>query len=241
MQSGNPAASGLGDSKLPVFATPNQVTFYLDDPSQHKQMLTLYNPYDFAIKFRVLCTAPSKYVVANAEGILKARCFIYIFIKHSAPVPPNCDVVDKFRIQMYEHGRRILLGKKDIPATLLKGLPPKTDSASADKEHFEQLMTTSSSSGQQQHSMTPFLSRSAVRGNAGPHIVIIIAAIVSFAGLMLPTDGMDNDSQLPSYMHLSLNQKLICAYTLGLVTMVLLRTQWKVANWIESIIRMMVI
>lgn len=38
--------------KLPIFVFPQNITFYLDDQSTHKQVLTLYNPYDFPVKFK---------------------------------------------------------------------------------------------------------------------------------------------------------------------------------------------
>ena len=40
------------DGKLPVFVFPASVTFYADDQSSHKQVLTLYNPYEFVLRFR---------------------------------------------------------------------------------------------------------------------------------------------------------------------------------------------
>ena len=45
----------LVDGKLPVFVFPTSVKFYSDDQSSHKQILTLYNPYDFALKFKGTC------------------------------------------------------------------------------------------------------------------------------------------------------------------------------------------
>lgn len=38
--------------KLPVFVFPQNIIFFLDDQSTHKQVLTLYNPYDFPIRFK---------------------------------------------------------------------------------------------------------------------------------------------------------------------------------------------
>lgn len=38
--------------KLPIFVFPQNIMFYLDDQSTHKQVLTLYNPYEFPVKFR---------------------------------------------------------------------------------------------------------------------------------------------------------------------------------------------
>ena len=42
----------LIDGKLPVFVFPTSLTFFTDDQASHKQVLTLYNPYDFALKFK---------------------------------------------------------------------------------------------------------------------------------------------------------------------------------------------
>jgi hypothetical protein len=41
-----------GIVQVPVFVYPSPITFYLEDQSTHKQVLTLYNPYDFPIRFR---------------------------------------------------------------------------------------------------------------------------------------------------------------------------------------------
>ena len=41
-----------GGNQLPVFVFPHSLAFYLDDASSLKQILTLYNPYDFQIKFK---------------------------------------------------------------------------------------------------------------------------------------------------------------------------------------------
>lgn len=40
------------DRELPVFTFPNELKFYADDKDFLRQILTLYNPYDFPIKFR---------------------------------------------------------------------------------------------------------------------------------------------------------------------------------------------
>lgn len=39
------------DKKIPVFVFPEDLKFVEGDSSSHKQVLTLYNPYDFNIKF----------------------------------------------------------------------------------------------------------------------------------------------------------------------------------------------
>ncbi|ERE88769.1 motile sperm domain-containing protein 3 [Cricetulus griseus] len=56
--------------------------FFSNDQSTHKQVLTLYKPYEFALKFKVLCTTPNKYVVVDAAGAVKPQCCVEIVIRH---------------------------------------------------------------------------------------------------------------------------------------------------------------
>ncbi|KAK3726921.1 hypothetical protein QZH41_016713 [Actinostola sp. cb2023] len=69
-------SSHFTDGTLPVFVFPNSLTFYVDDQASHKQVLTVYNPYEFVLRFKVLCTVPSRYLVVDAEGLIKPRCCI---------------------------------------------------------------------------------------------------------------------------------------------------------------------
>ncbi len=50
MHSGQPPT--MIDGKLPVFVFPTSLYFYSDEQTSHKQVLTLYNPYDFPLKFK---------------------------------------------------------------------------------------------------------------------------------------------------------------------------------------------
>ena len=58
------------DRPVHVFVSPNTLTFISQDYSSHKQVLTLYNPYDFKFKYKVLCTAQTKYTMLESEGIV---------------------------------------------------------------------------------------------------------------------------------------------------------------------------
>lgn len=132
-------ASHFTDGNLPVFVFPQSLTFYADEQSTHKQVLTVYNPYEFTLRFKginyrlatrcmhdnlhfwglftfcneltsyiksfkkyiktavfihcifvvmlfayplcfsytlVLCTAPSRYIVVDSDGVIKPRCCI---------------------------------------------------------------------------------------------------------------------------------------------------------------------
>lgn len=41
-----------GQQNLPVFVFPPSISFYAKDSSSHKQVLTLYNPYEFALNYQ---------------------------------------------------------------------------------------------------------------------------------------------------------------------------------------------
>lgn len=60
-----------------------------------------------------------------------------------------------------------------------------------------------------------------------PNYIACIAAVVCILALFLPTEGdpISNTNLLSDYpwLHLSVNQKLVFAYVLGLVTMAILR------------------
>lgn len=116
-------AVGL-DGQIPVFIFPNSISFYVDDHKTHKQVLTLYNPYEFPIKFQskcfgnvflnlhqfcmitfsVLCTAPKKYSVVETSGSVASKCCVDLVVRHKQPTIANCQIQDKLRIQVHEIG-----------------------------------------------------------------------------------------------------------------------------------------
>lgn len=54
--------------------------------------------------------------------------------------------------------------------------------------------------------------------------IAIIAGIVCIIALLLPTEQeQQKETNLPSYLHLTVNLKLVFAYVLGLVSMVVFR------------------
>ncbi|XP_016413771.1 motile sperm domain-containing protein 1-like [Sinocyclocheilus rhinocerous] len=109
----------LVEGSLPVFVFPTELVFYADEQASHKQVLTLYNPYEFALKFKVLCTAPNKYAVVDATGAVKPQCCVDIVIRHRDVRACHYGVIDKFRLQVSEQSQRKALGRKEVMATLL--------------------------------------------------------------------------------------------------------------------------
>ncbi|CAL7934139.1 unnamed protein product [Xylocopa violacea] len=240
--------------KLPVFVFPQSMTFFLDDQSTHKQVLTLYNPYDFQIRFKVLCTAPNKYKVVDPEGTIKARCCVDIVVRHTSLVLSNCNVIDKFRIQMQEHPTKQTIGKRDVEAKLLPGTTETIGRSTPDPEMFQQLPINETRQqqsyaliaqnkaidkcmrksvklqydlfgGNTQHKSTKMYLSSDMQyamDKGGTNYVALIAGIICIVGLLLPTEGEQNNS-VPEYLHLSINFKLIFSFVLGMVTIIILR------------------
>ena len=47
-----PSHSGNGHRKLPVFVSPEELRFFGEDEASHRQILTVYNPYEYNIRFK---------------------------------------------------------------------------------------------------------------------------------------------------------------------------------------------
>uniref|UniRef100_A0A3P8QXD7 Motile sperm domain-containing protein 1 n=1 Tax=Astatotilapia calliptera TaxID=8154 RepID=A0A3P8QXD7_ASTCA len=230
----------LVGGSLPVFVFPNELVFYADDQSSHKQVLTLYNPYEFALKFKVLCTAPNKYTVVDATGAVKPQCCVDIVIRHRDVRACHYGVYDKFRLQVSEQSQRKALGRKEVTATLRPSAsqdppsprPQDEERRIADSEFFEQtaFQTGRKKRGNRCCVKLPLdgakLSQNSIESRpvaGGPSLLTVLLGLVCMAALMLPTLG-EQESTVPVYLHLSVNKKLVAAYVLGLLTMVILRT-----------------
>lgn len=217
---GRSASPALIDGKLPVFVFPSTLFFYTDDQTSHKQVLTLYNPYEFTLKFKVLSTAPKKYAVGDSEGYIKSRCCVDIVLRHKEVSINNEGIKDKFRISISEYGQRNIIGKKDVLSILLP-TKEKAFSSSMD-EVFESFSSPPAINVSDVQSPVTSKSNPNALSSSSPSLVIILAAVLCVASLMLPTQG--ESSPLPNYLHLTTNQKLIAAYILGLVTMVIFKS-----------------
>jgi len=226
MSTTSSSPSGILDGKVPVFVFPVQLDFYYEDQTTHKRVVTIYNPYEFDVTFKVLCNNPKKYAVVEPEGKIFGQKCVDIVIRHVAVSPQTCETTDKFRIHMFEEGSAELLGKKDILATLHPG-PPPAESSSLGTQQRKTLGVLSSLAGaaRQGQGEGGILGRDG--GRQSPNYIACVAAVICILALFLPTEGDPvSSSHLLSdqpWLHLSVNQKLVFAYVLGLVTMAILR------------------
>lgn len=207
-----PGSAGRGkDKKLPVFIFPEELQFLSEDESAHKQVLTLYNPYEFNIRFQVLSNAPYKYTVIESQGSIKANCCVDIVVRHKLATQGPFEVADKFRIDIYSDKQ--LVGRKQLLSRLLKGSPLKRESSeSAERStDFKDLPY---------HSQIQDRQGRPARG--GPGVLMVLVALACLLVLLLPLEGEGHS--WPHYSHITVNQKLIAAFALGLVTMALLKS-----------------
>lgn len=210
--------------RLPVFVFPSSINFYAEDSSSHKQVVTLYNPYEFLVKFKVLCTAPWKYRIIDPEGSIKPHCCVDIVIRHNSIEPSNFHVTDKFRIQMIEYNSSQILGKKDLIVVLLPGKSSDTSTSSQENfKHFSSdLQPNMTDIGALKTHPLESLSKPAQQPGTGSNYIAVCVAVICIIALMLPSSEEKTDSMW-SMFHLSSHQKMVFAYSLGLVTMVIFR------------------
>lgn len=206
------------ESKIPVFVFPNSVNFVLEDKSTHKQVLSIYNPYDYTIKYRVLSTAPEKYIVSTPEGTIPSHYRADVVIRHNDVKPINCDVVDKFRVQMQDKVNRKIIGKQDVTA-ILKSQIHDSHSSTPERDNFQMIPAAIGQSMKTSVLPTSHNHEDIVTSSS-PNYVILTIALVCIGGLFLPTEKEDTPE---SKFQVSVGLKLVFSYVLGLVTMVILR------------------
>uniref|UniRef100_G1T232 Motile sperm domain-containing protein 3 n=1 Tax=Oryctolagus cuniculus TaxID=9986 RepID=G1T232_RABIT len=193
--------------------------FRADQRSGLRQLLTLYNPTGTALCFRVLCTAPAKYTVFEAEGYVKAQSCIDIVIRHVAPIPSHYDVRDRFRIELSEEGANgRVVGRKDITSVLRAPAHPLELQGQPNP-----LPTLGPPAGTAAPTARPFQETPRQQLATSSFLLFLLTGMVSVAFLLLPLQD-EVGSQLPQVLHVSLGQKLVAAYVLGLLTVVFLWT-----------------
>ncbi|CAK8684751.1 motile sperm domain-containing protein 1-like [Clavelina lepadiformis] len=210
------ATSLIENKKLPIFVSPDKLLFYSDDGESHKRVLTVYNPYDFPVSFKVLSTAPDCYIVSETRGRIKQHCCIDIVIRRSNFDSPTVGISNKFRVEIYQidqspsllQASSNLLGVKEIEAILLsQSNQSRSDSIS------KSTISESVNSQSVVHQKTEIV------GGLSSQLLLVSVAVICILPLIAHTVGEENTkSIIPTYFSVTAYQKMLACYILGLVT-----------------------
>lgn len=197
----------------------------------------------------VLSNASTFYNVRPDEGTISSKNSLDLIIRVSPDVrlESTAALKHKFRIQILHHHTKQQVGQRDVESIIHYGSLPSNLSSSRDgdtllshgasSEPFQQVPSGSISSkdaGSLSSGPNPAITMFP-QTHSQPNYVVLFVAVVCIIGLLLPYHRADScksnessnpstfESIIPTYLHLSVNQKLLFAYALGLVTMVILR------------------
>jgi len=111
-----PEAKAEDSTKIPVVVLPPQLTFS-DSENSHKQVLTVYNPFNAPLQFKVLSTFPALYLVQPAHGTLAAKSSLNIIVrlKPNEARPRERDrKSDRFLVELFDE-RNGVRGSSVVP------------------------------------------------------------------------------------------------------------------------------
>ena len=173
--------------------------------------------------------------------MIKSRCGIDVLIRHIDVCIRNEGVKDKFRVQISEYKKKKILGRRDVGALLL----PTQDQSKIESENkpFEEFFgaaaaaggpaSSSSSGGGGSHSYLSSSSNSqrhapsdsSSSSSTATPLGVVGVAVACLIALMLPSVGDISPTifNLPDYLYLTLHQKLLAAYVLGMITVIAFR------------------
>jgi len=201
----------MSDS-LPVFVFPNSLTF---TDSIRTQTITLYNPYDFSLKFNLLCTKPNAFSVSNNEGTIRERCCQDIVLRLiDLNISSERFLITITQINSREQKKR---GQRQINVNKRTELEVESEVSPP----FSPITQTSPTNREMTREINELIERRD-RREVTPHLTAIVAAVICILTLMLPND-FEKNSSFPSFLHLNITHKLVAAYVLGLVTIAILR------------------
>uniref|UniRef100_A0AC34RC24 MSP domain-containing protein n=1 Tax=Panagrolaimus sp. JU765 TaxID=591449 RepID=A0AC34RC24_9BILA len=91
--------------------------FPLDDLNSQNQTFTLFNPYEFSVKFKILATAPNKYKLNTTHGVINGKHYVDLMVRHLAVSLNEIGSSDFLRIEIIKDGE--ILGTKDIQLSVV--------------------------------------------------------------------------------------------------------------------------
>ncbi|KAF7490091.1 hypothetical protein SSS_04100 [Sarcoptes scabiei] len=207
---------------LLVFVHPTEIEF---TNNNEPQIVSIYNPYDFTIKFSFKSTKPNAFILSSAEGEILSRHTLDIIINL---YDKNIDEA-KLRISIYSTSNKKKMGEKTIRLICKQNESSditKSSSSSSSKYYQQNQNLDDSTSSSSTATLlyndvgSEFVKTHQYRDKSPNQFLIYSALIISVIILMLPYE--QGGSHL-NYFQVSTNFKLVAAYILGIVTVILIR------------------
>ncbi|KAK0404589.1 hypothetical protein QR680_017527 [Steinernema hermaphroditum] len=207
---------------LPIFLFPNAIHFDYSHPRERKT-LTLYNPYDFPIVYKVLSTASRRYTVLEPTGIVNPKRAIDISIRHmSANERISLGVVDYFKVEIHRERDASVHGNKLIQVRVLENLEEEKESIERSSFHNVPRARRTSQSTPESSRQRQFVPDDSISNRNFLMLVFLalgIALVLTFPTYHEPSSA---ESIVPPILHPSVSQKIFFSFLLGIIVAVLL-------------------
>ncbi|KAL1228367.1 Heparan-sulfate 6-O-sulfotransferase 3-B [Trichinella pseudospiralis] len=195
---------------------PDSLEMSASNSESLSQMLTVCNPYDVPLYYKVLCTAPNMYIVDGASGRLKPRICSQVHIhrigpltdKNGAPLDPS---TDKFRNGNAE--------KRQVGFDQQQAV--KKPTACEQRNRCSSTVDSQTTGGNRRSSSIRDDDDSALC-----NFLLTTVSIICLVILLTPVSvdcHAEGPSWYPDWLRASLPQKLISAYVLGILTKYLIK------------------
>lgn len=217
------------NTKKAIFVYPNSLQFFYEDRNSHCQIISIYNQCDLKIRFKILTTAPKKYIVDESEGFINPKKTIELTIRHHTFVENS---KDKLRIQIYsiqsDYQGNVIF-KKDLPLDSIVSREKfiissihKESEINSDQREFSTTFTHGNNLNSRMGiSSSSLKTRSIGRNDIESHNVetnvnylVIFIGLICLTLIFMPVVG-SADSNIPTYMHMTLEAKLFASFVLG--------------------------
>uniref|UniRef100_A0A5S6QVJ5 Heparan-sulfate 6-O-sulfotransferase n=1 Tax=Trichuris muris TaxID=70415 RepID=A0A5S6QVJ5_TRIMR len=217
-------------ASVPAFVFPSTLSMSTKNSHTLRQIVTVYNPYEFDLEYKVLSTAPALYSVQESVGRLKPQSLVDIVIRRNSSEEDGAGAacVDKFRVQVRKLTKPLLVGHSDI-VVFVNGTASTSAGACEQQPsgRVDEVPKVASSS----HRTTIARRDSATRFRSdqrsdGFHWLLMVVGAVCIVCLWTPyaeerTEAVP--SWYPEWLRLTIPQKLVSAYVLGLLTVIVLQ------------------
>ncbi|KRY11431.1 Heparan-sulfate 6-O-sulfotransferase 3 [Trichinella patagoniensis] len=215
---------------------PDSLEMSASNRESLSQMLTVCNPYDVPLHYKVLCTAPNMYVVDGASGRLKPRICSQVHIhrigpmtdKNGAPLDPS---TDKFRVEVKKMDGVSEVMKTDIIVYINQNGKRQVgfDQQQQAVKKLTACEQRNRCSATVDSQTTGGNRRSSIRDDDDSALCNFLLTTVSIICLVILLTPVSVDCQAegpswyPDWLRVSLPQKLISAYVLGILTKYLIK------------------